>query len=503
MKIKHTLIALLLLAALGGAYYFVQKQPVPEQVSAIPREDLFTFKPEDVQELTLNVSGQPTATFRRLPPDSAAAKPAPQGESAPQPEAQWEIVEPAGMAADSYQIQSFVDEFASFKANPLADDPASTQTPVWAEFALDQPVRSIKMKLKDGKTVSLDVGKDNPSGYAKYARRNETGPVLLLDSADNKSLLEKSLFDLRDKRIMPMEINSATRLDLRFNFGGSGPGAEEIARARSLGLPVRPDRLSFIRDSSGNWRLTEPTRRSDVGGATYLATIIAGGQMHSVIEEKAGNLAQYGLERPQLRVEVHAPSGKSELLVGKMVKEGDQEYFYAMTSLRPHVFTILRTVYDQLNQDLEYYRNRYLFDFETSNARSVELTGPAAAKDSSSGPLRFDRRGENWVKLATMPGTKEKPMKDAQVENFLNGVHAIRISTFTSDEANRYAAFGLDKPWLSVKVTFGENNVQETLLFSRMGDKFYAARQGELAVYELSTSEPASMEDRIKELTAQ
>jgi len=115
------------------------------------------------------------------------------------------------------------------------------------------------------------------------------------------------------------------------------------------------------------------------------------------------------------------------------------------------------------------------------------------------GPLRYDRRGENWVKT----GTPEVKMKDAQVENFLNGVHAIRISTFTSDEPNRFAAYGLDKPWMSIKVTFGESNRQETILFGRKADKFYAARQGEPSVYELSPAEPASMEDRLKELTTQ
>jgi hypothetical protein len=172
-----------------------------------------------------------------------------------------------------------------------------------------------------------------------------------------------------------------------------------------------------------------------------------------------------------------------------------------MNNLRAHVFTILRTVYDQVNQDLEYYRNRYLFDFELGQPSSLELSGTAVPNIANGAPLRFDRRGEKWVKLGAMPGTKETQMKESQVENFLSGMHSIRISAFTSDEPNRYAAYGLDKPWLSMKVTFGPQNTQETVLYSRKGDKFYAARQGEASVYELSSAEPASVETRIKELT--
>ena len=51
-----------------------------------------------------------------------------------------------------------------------------------------------------------------------------------------------------------------------------------------------------------------------------------------------------------------------------------------------------------------------------------------------------------------------------------------------------------------MKVTFGDKNTVETVLYSRKGDKFYATRQGEPAVYELSSGEPSSMEARLKEL---
>jgi hypothetical protein len=503
MKIKQLIIALVILAALGGAYYFVQKQPAATDPNAVVREDVFSFKPEAVQEFSLNVSGQPAATFRRKP--APAAKP---GDKTA-PAAQWEIVAPAGVEPDSQQIQSFVEELASFKANPLGGGDAAgapAAAPAWADYGLDQPERSFKFQLQDGKSLTLDIGKLNPTGYARYARRNDAAPVLLLDTADNKSLLEKTLFDLRDKRIFPRDINAATRIDLNFRLAGS-PSAAEVAKARSLGLPVRPERISFIRDSGGNWKLTDPALRTDVGGATYLATIIGGGQMQAVVEEQAGSLAPYGLDKPQIRVQITspAPSGsgttKDELLVGDMMKKGDLEFFYAKSSLRPQVFTILRVVYDQLNQDLEYYRNRYLYDFEVGQPNSLELSGPAVASYAGGAALRFDRRGENWVRLGSMPGAKESPMKESQVENFLSAVRSVRISSYPSDEPDKYAAYGLDKPWLTMKVTFGQDNRQETVIYARKGDKFYAARKGEPSVYEMSSAEPASMESRLKELT--
>jgi hypothetical protein len=147
-----------------------------------------------------------------------------------------------------------------------------------------------------------------------------------------------------------------------------------------------------------------------------------------------------------------------------------------------------------------YYRNRYLFDFELGQPQSLELSGTAVASFAAGAPLRYDRRGENWVKLGTLPGTKETPMKESQVENFLSGMHSVRIASYPSDEPNKFASYGLDKPWLVMKVSYGKDNKQETVLYSRKDNKFYAARPGEPSVYEMSSAEPASIESRLKEL---
>jgi hypothetical protein len=54
---------------------------------------------------------------------------------------------------------------------------------------------------------------------------------------------------------------------------------------------------------------------------------------------------------------------------------------------------------------------------------------------------------------------------------------------------------------MRIKVTFGDQNQEEIILFSRRNNKFYAARQGEPSVYELSPTEPENLESKLSELT--
>jgi hypothetical protein len=492
MKVKHTLVALALVAVLGGLLYFLMRQPEKPAEDAIPREDLFTFTPDQVAEFTIEAPAQPAATFRRLP-DAAApapdtATPPAEGEpTEPKPEPRWEIVEPAGIAADSAQIQMFLEEIDAMQGSLLEVDGA----PAWSEYGLDAPEKSYRFKLKDGKEAQFAIGKQNPGEYARYSRRDNAPPVVLIDNVDNKALIEKTLFDLRDKRILPVDITSqASRLELRFNFGGAAASAEELAKARELGLPTRSPLIVMTRDAgSGNWLLDEPRVRTDYGATGYLISTLAGGQMRSVEQETASGLAQFGLERPEIRAEVTTPAGKQSLLVGKQGTEGQEQFFYAKNSVWPHVFTILRTAYDQLNQDKEAYRNRFLFDFTTTNAKRLAIKTQSAEHV-------FALRGEEWF----MAGSPERKMEQFQVDNFLNSIHSLRVAYYPSDAPNRFAAYGLNEPWMQIRVTFGENNQEETILFARRNNKFYAARQGEDSVYELSPNEPENLETKLKEL---
>lgn len=490
MKLKHTIGAFIILLALGGVFYYLNRLPVKPGKDDIPKENLFSFTPDQVEEITITEASKPAATLRRVAaaPKTDSKEAPKSGEKAKDASPpQWEITAPEGIAADSLQIQSFLEEIVGMQGSTMADNSA----PQLSEYGLDAPQKTYQFKLKGGKTIDLSIGVENPAGYARYAIRDKAAPILLIDAIDSKALIEKTLFDLRDKRILPFPFDQARRMELHFRLDSQQTSPEELAKAKQLGLPVKQARIVMTKQANGNWDLDEPHLRTDHGGTNYLFSTISGGTMRSLEEEKISSPAKYGLDKPQIRVDITTPSGTQSLLVGNSFKRGEEELFYAKNTAWPHVFTILRTVYDQLNQDTDSYRERYLYDFDQVAARRLEILGPA-------GQLTLALRGEDWF----MAGSPEKKMDTVKVDNFLNAIHSLRISSYPDDAPNRYAAYGLDKPWMKIKVTFGEKNQEETILYGRKGQKFFAARQGEASIYELSPAEPDNLESKIQELTA-
>ena len=59
MKVLHTVIALVLLLALGGVFYYLRQQPAAEPEGTIPKKKLFAFAPDDESERGVKQHHQP------------------------------------------------------------------------------------------------------------------------------------------------------------------------------------------------------------------------------------------------------------------------------------------------------------------------------------------------------------------------------------------------------------------------------------------------------------
>jgi len=481
MKPLNTIIALVILAGLGGVLYYLNKHPKSEtSADSIPKQKIFAFQANQVQQFTVESPDQPAVTVKR-------------GKAA----GQWEIASPAGIPADSTEIQAFVDGVPKLEETPLDGQTGGSLS----EFGLDQPKRTWKFQLADGKEVDLRIGKDNPAGFARYGTLSSGPGLFLMDSTDTKDL-DKTLFDFRDKRALPVAVDKAKQVELHFEFDNKTSPAE-IEKAKKLGLPIKPPKIAMTHEQNGNWQLSDPHVRTDFGDTNYFITIVSGATMKSVETDNPKSLSEYGLDKPPIRLVVTAQDGSTHtLLVGKKKEKksdaqkkpgsssDETEGYYAKNSEWPAVFIINQQVFDQLNQDLDNYRNRFLFDFDTSNARRIEVQGP-------DGELRLDRKGDDWYKA-------DKKMDGSKVDAFLNAIHALRIQHYTEDRPGHIAEYGFEKPWMKVKITFSEANKVETVLFAEKGKdkdkKLYAVRQDEPSIYEMSPSDEDQIKPKLKDL---
>jgi hypothetical protein len=471
MKVSNTIIAVVILAVLGGVFYYLEQQPAEPSADEAAKQKIFTFDAAQVEEFTIEAQGEQPVTIRRVSAEAAPASSGGQSDASATPAAttppasgQWQIVAPAEIAPDTSEVESLVTGIPNLQSTPVEGE----GEPQLSEYGLESPQKTFRFKLRDGQTVALSLGDQNITGSAKYGKLDSSPDVFLIETAD-ATVLDKTLFNLRDKRALPVAVDTVQQIEVELKGGESR-------------------RIVLTKQQDGNWHLTDPAVRTDFGSSNYFVTALSGAVMTAVEEEAPTATARYGLNQPAARLTVKLPDGTSASLeVGS--KAGDEAAYYAKNSIWPQVFKINQYTFDQFNQQLDNYRNRYLFDFQTANARRVEIL-------SSEGEMRLDKRGEEWFRT----GASEQKVETAKVETFLNGVHSLRVQQFTTDRPGQFAQYGLNDPWLRVKVTFGEDNKEETVVFARKDNRFYAGRQGEASVYELSPEEPTNLEPKVKDL---
>ena len=142
MKVRGLLVALIVLAALGGALYWSNRKQKAD--AAKPAADtspkILTIPQDQIKEVKLKKTGGDTTVLRK-------------GD-----DGKWQIVEPKPLRADQDSVKSLASTLSSLNADKLVEDKATDLAP----YGLNSPGLDVTVVKKDGKTQDLYVGDDTP-----------------------------------------------------------------------------------------------------------------------------------------------------------------------------------------------------------------------------------------------------------------------------------------------------------------------------------------------------
>ena len=122
---------------------------------------------------------------------------------------EWRITEPQPFGADQTEVSGIVSTLSSLNSQRLVEDKAADLK----TYGLDQPALQLDITEKDNKTQKLLIGDDTPTGGAMYAMLAGDPRVFTMASY-SKTSVDKSLNDLRDKRLLTVNPDKISRIEL-------------------------------------------------------------------------------------------------------------------------------------------------------------------------------------------------------------------------------------------------------------------------------------------------
>ena len=417
MKMNGLLAAAGLLVALGGAVWWSNKDEAAN--AGKPAKDA----PPRILELGLDQFTE--MRFERKGLEPTVVK---RGK-----DNQWEITAPKQLAADQSAVGGVASALSVLNSEKLVDEKATDLV----TFGLSQPSAVISIVKKDGKIVKVLLGDQAAIGESTYVKLDSDARVFTMAS---KSSIDKDWRELRDKRLLHLNLEKLSRLEL-----SSGNGLVEFGK-------------------SGNnaWTILKPnTFRADNFAVEELLRKLNDAKMEEVPEDAAvaATLAKFAGGALIAKASATGDAGKQEVEVRKD-KEGT---YFAKSSTVAGAYKVSNELGEALAKGLDDYRNKKLLDFGFQDPTRIELKGPGKA-------WLFEKSKNDWK-------SNGKAVQGEQVQAIADKLR--ELSSIKFPKAGGGAAHS------EITVSLEDGKVTEKIIITKAGDTYYAMRGGEAAIYEV------------------
>jgi hypothetical protein len=420
MKSTGLLIAAALLAALTGVLYWSNHHKSEDKPAsdAPVATKLLTFNSADVSKIEIDKKG------------------ADQVDLAKGSDGKWAITAPHALTGDQDAITGIISVLSGLNSERVVEDHALDLK----QYGLADPSVKIDLTMKDGKSQKVLLGDDTPTGNAVYAAVGGDPRVFTLASY-SKTSLDKSASDLRDKRLLTVNFDKVSQVDLNakkqsIEFGRS-KDAWQIVKPR----PLRADNFS-VEDLVRKLK----DAKMDLSAAAES-------------DEKKIS-ATFAAATPVATAKVTDATGTQTLEVRKNKMD-----YYAKSSSVAGVYKVASELGMGLDKALDDFRNKKLFDFGFDDVSAVEMHDGAKSYSLVKG-------GMDWW-------SNGKKMDAMSSQAF--------IDKFRDLAATKFVDSGFTTPAITMKVSSNDGKRVENVSIAKTGDNYIARREGEPSLYQLDS----------------
>jgi hypothetical protein len=419
MGSKKLLIAAVLLAALSGLVWWAKRHPKStESTSTSPTNpNVVNIPDSSVQSIDLQKKGGPQVTLQLQ-------------------NGKWAITAPEPFTADQDAAKSIASSLSPVASDGVVEDkPANL-----SKYGLTSPSLTVTIHQKGGKSNQLFFGDDVPAGSDVYARLNGDPKVYAL-STSVKNSFDKTVNDLRDKRLLTFDQNQLSRIEI------DGPKAADV---------------EFGKNGQNDWTILKPgPYRADNFQVEDLLRKLTDAKMDlsSATDDAKKAVAAYTAGQPVATAKLSDSGGTQTLEVRK-----NKDDYYAKSSVVNGTFKVSTDLGKALEKPVDDYRNKKIFDFGfAADPNKLEIQQGSSDKS-------FVKSGADWTQ-----GVKKLDAGDIQ------GL----IDKLRELSASQFVTAGFTAPDITITVISSDGKRTEKAEFSKSANGYIVRRGSEPALYQL------------------
>jgi hypothetical protein len=424
MKPRSLLVAVVQLAVLAVVVWWAKKHPQSADENTTTTK-IVDIPSDQVEQITVKKKDEAPLVLNRE-------------------NGKWRITQPANFPADQDSVASLTSALSPLNADSVVEDKSVDA----AKYGLKSPSMTVTVGLKGGKSDTIEFGDDAPAGSLVYVARS-SDPKIYAVTSSTKSTFDKTVNDLRDKRLLTFNSDKLTGVELDAKKG-----------------PV-----SFAKNNQGDWQITKPAPyRADSFQVEDLVRKLQDAKMDlsGTTDDQKKDAALFAAGQPVATVKVTDANGAQTMEVKK-----NKTDYYAKSSAVAGIYKVSSDLGTALDKNLDDFRNHKLFDFGFSDPTKIEFRN--GASDSV-----YEKSGQDWKQNG-------KTLDAATVQAVIDNLRDLSATSFPTS--------GFANPTISVTVVSNSGKRTEKVSFAKSKNTYIAKRDDGAALYEITEK---NVDDMVK-----
>jgi hypothetical protein len=444
VRFKGTLILLILCLGLGAYLYFYEIKGGEQRDKAKQAEgQVWKLDAGAVRQLEISSASRHITLVRNGERD-------------------WAITEPKSLPADSDEANRLAGSASDIRRESVLEENATGL----AQFGLDPPQSTLKVKTKEGKEFEIYFGRNNPTGSFNYAMVRGRKELLLVNSSVAGEF-DKKLDDLRNHSVLSYDKAEVQRLSIKSAKG----------------------EITLDKDNNDQWWLVGKDRvAADSPAVRAILNSLSLARIKEFYPDFADAHAKPALDHPLVDVSLIYGKNRSmkHLIIGpeksvpldtKEQKASPDKLYLAKDEARADLFYVDKELVDKLLQSRSDLREKALAVFQRWDIDSIDLT-------NQKGNFKLSKSNGEWFF-----GTAKKKARFDPVNAIFDSLEKQAVELIENPASP--SKYGFDKPVGRIILMQGNNGIVDCSLGSATAKGIYVQVKGDPAV---KIADPATWE---------
>ena len=431
MNFRTTLVIIVLLVGIGGAYYLFFQEPSDQTTEneKPPIHQVYGIARDTVQQVEIAFADTAYQNLKLVKDRTG----------------NWRLTTPFQADADSEKVSQMLDDILNKGIKQTLEVTAL------AQYGLDTPniVLSLWTADETSPASTFSIGK-KAINFSVYVKEKSETHIFLIESSALDDLT-KSPTDLRDRSVI--KFNPETVSSIQFTHRNAG----STSQSRTINCEKRDDTWYVIHPIKAKADAEEIETLLSELRSLKVSSFEADGADANVLTQ----LEKSGLSDPRIQMKLTDSDNTYTLGIGASVgseTETRGRVYVKAAVYQDAIYIVSEDIYHLLNKSVFDLRDKRVIDFERTDTDRIEIKQDEATTVCTK---NFD----NIWELQTPTG---KVKADAKaVDDLLFGVDSLEATAFVNDSTKDLAFYGLASP--SIEIGFTQRGEEKPTVL-RIGD---------------------------------